>query len=93
MPARHLALAGLEQEPSSSLGFVDPDFDQARGGDIAVFVADVVCLPQPSHQVLVVLAEFGPSHPDSSAVALPLLDPRFKTRFKGSQFAAFPRPS
>jgi hypothetical protein len=36
----------LEQKPRPALGFVDPNFDQARGSDIAVLVANVVRLAQ-----------------------------------------------
>jgi hypothetical protein len=39
MAARHLALAGLEQEPRPPFRFVDPDFDQAGASDIAILVA------------------------------------------------------
>ena len=53
------ATAGLEQEPGAPLGFVDPDLDQARGGDVAVLVADVVRLAQARRERLVVLAQLG----------------------------------
>src|SRR5262245_41101534 len=59
MPAGHFALTGLKQEPGSPLGFIDPDFDEAGGGDVAMLVADVVGLAQPRRQHLVVLAQLG----------------------------------
>jgi len=36
--------AGLEQEPGAPLGFVDPDFDQARGSDVAMLFGYVMGL-------------------------------------------------
>ena len=51
--------ARLEQEPGTPLGLVYPDFDQARGGDVTVLVADVVGLAQARGKRLVVLAQFG----------------------------------
>ena len=33
---------GFEQKPGSPLGFVDPVFKQARGGDVLVLVANRV---------------------------------------------------
>ena len=42
MPAGITSTACFEQEPSAPLGFVDPDFDQARTGDVSVLLADAV---------------------------------------------------
>src|SRR4030095_10930412 len=49
----------FEQEPGAAFGFVDPDFDQARGRDIAMLVANVVRLAQTRGQSLVVLRQFS----------------------------------
>jgi len=49
----------LEQEPDAPLGLVNPDFDQAGGGDVAVFLADAVRLAQARGKGFVVLAELG----------------------------------
>ena len=35
---------GLEKKPSPSLGFINPNFDQARGRDVAIFLTHVVRL-------------------------------------------------
>jgi hypothetical protein len=43
------------QEPGSALGFIDPNFDQARRGDVAVFLTYVVGLAETRGQGLVVL--------------------------------------
>src|SRR5262245_14871797 len=56
--ARVATGAGLEQEPASTLGFVDPHFDQARRCDVAPLLADVVHLAQARRQRSVVLAQF-----------------------------------
>ena len=45
----------LEKEPSSSLGFIDPNFDQTCRGDVAVFLTHVVGLAQARSQGFVVL--------------------------------------
>jgi hypothetical protein len=39
MSGRIAFSAGLEKEPGALLRFVDPDFDQAGGSDVAVLVA------------------------------------------------------
>ena len=36
------AASGFEEEPDATLGFVDPDFDEAGGGDVAGVIADAV---------------------------------------------------
>jgi len=36
--------ARLEEEPCPPLGFVDPDFDKAGARNVAVLIADVMCL-------------------------------------------------
>src|SRR5271167_1281394 len=51
--------AGLEQEPSAPLSFINPDFDQAGGSNIVMLVADSVGLAQTRSQSLVVLAQLG----------------------------------
>src|SRR5260221_12872883 len=53
------AAARLEQVPGALLGLVDPDFDQAGGGNGAVLVNNVVNLAQTSGKRLVVVAQFG----------------------------------
>ncbi len=49
----------LEKEPSPSLGFVDPNFDETRGGNVAMFVANVVRFAQAPSQCLIVLCQLG----------------------------------
>src|SRR5438094_8188536 len=49
----------LEKEPGPSLGFVDPNFDQARGRNVAMFVAHVVRFAQARSQCFVVLCQLG----------------------------------
>src|ERR1700722_7574978 len=52
------AAAGrFKQEPSPALGLVNPNFEQAGGRDVAVFVAHVVDLAQARRQALVVVAQ------------------------------------
>src|SRR5262249_48403165 len=58
MPAGHLASACLEQEPGAALRLIDPYFDEAGGGDVAVFVTHVVGLAQSRRERLVVLTQF-----------------------------------
>src|SRR5262245_28914790 len=59
MSAGQLALTGFEEEPGSPLGLVDPDFDEARGRDVAVLVANIVNLAQTGCERLVVIAQFS----------------------------------
>jgi hypothetical protein len=49
----------LEQEPSTALGLVDPNFKQACGGNVAVFAAQIVRLTHARHQLLIVVTQFG----------------------------------
>jgi len=57
-PGSPLAMTrGLKQEPGAPLGFVDPVFQQACGGDIAVLVAKAVELAHVHGEPLVVLAK------------------------------------
>src|ERR1700722_9924884 len=49
----------FEQEPGAAFGLVDPDFQEARGGDIAVFVADAVDRAHSPDELLVVVAKFS----------------------------------
>jgi hypothetical protein len=46
-------------EPGSPLRFVYPDFQQARGRDVAVLVAEIVRFTLGRGQLLIVLAELG----------------------------------
>src|SRR5229473_7941112 len=50
---------GLEQEPCTPLGLIDPDFQQARGSNIVVLVAQAMRLAQACRQLLIVIAQFG----------------------------------
>jgi hypothetical protein len=45
----------LEQKPRPTFGFIDPNFNQARGGDVTMLVADVVRLAQAQGHCLVVV--------------------------------------
>jgi hypothetical protein len=45
----------LVQEPGPPLGFIDPNFDQTRRGNIAVLVTDIVRLTQTCGQRFVVV--------------------------------------
>jgi hypothetical protein len=51
--------ARLEQKPGASLGLVDPHLDQARGGDVAMLLADVMDLAKTGRERLVVFPRFG----------------------------------
>ena len=42
--------AHLEQEPRTTLGFVDSHFDQACTGDVPMFLADVMSFAQASSE-------------------------------------------
>ena len=50
---------GLEQEPGAPLGLIDPDFQQACGGNIVVLLAKAMRFAQVCHQLFVVIAQFG----------------------------------
>jgi hypothetical protein len=50
---------GLEQEPSAPLGLVDPDFQQACGGNIVVLLAKAMRLAHVCRELLVVVTQFG----------------------------------
>src|SRR5450755_1198019 len=50
--------ARFEQEPGPSLGFVDPDFEQARGRDVTVFLAQIVRFAHRCGELQIVLAQF-----------------------------------
>src|SRR5262249_18468999 len=45
----------FEQEPGSTLGLIDPDFDQARSRDIAMLVANIMRLAQTRGENAVVV--------------------------------------
>src|SRR5258708_36017797 len=49
--------SGLEQGPWTLLGLVDPVFQQACAGNVAVLVAKAMCLAQVRDQLLVVVAQ------------------------------------
>src|SRR5215469_12211135 len=51
--------ARLEQKPGASLGLIDPQLDQARGGDVAMHLADVMDLTKTGRERLVVFPQFG----------------------------------
>jgi hypothetical protein len=46
--------AALEQEPGAALRLVDPGLDQARTGDVAIFVAQPVGLPHTGSKLQIV---------------------------------------
>src|SRR5262245_58487122 len=48
----------LEQEPGPSFGLVDPDLDDAGGGDVVVLLANAVSGPHGLRELLVVRAQF-----------------------------------
>ncbi len=52
----HSIARRLKQEPSASLGLVDPGFKEARRRDVAVTVADIVNLAHGGRQALIVVA-------------------------------------
>ena len=49
----------FEQEPRAALGFVDPGFKEARGGDVAMFIAQRVGSPHLRCELLVVVAKLS----------------------------------
>src|SRR4029079_4017007 len=49
--------SGFEEKPSAPLGLVDPDFEQARGCDIAMLIANIVRFAHPLGKLEVVLAK------------------------------------
>src|SRR3954451_16122847 len=49
----------LEQEPCATFRLVDPVFDQAAGGDIAVLAADIAGLPHALCERQVVFLQLG----------------------------------
>ena len=49
----------FRQKPGAAFGFVDPDFNQAGRGAVAVFVANFVRFPQRTGEVLIVVAQFA----------------------------------
>ena len=67
--------AGLEQKPGASLGLVDPHPDQARGGDVAMLLADVVGLPKTGRERLVVFPQFGKHVEGFDVVRVIVCDP------------------
>src|SRR6266481_8079076 len=54
-----LAAFYLRQKPSAALGFIDPNFDQTRCGNVTMLVAHVVRLAQTGGQSLVVLGQLS----------------------------------
>jgi hypothetical protein len=53
------ASAALEQEPGAALRLVDLGLDQTRAGDVAVFVAQSVDLPQTGGKLEIVVTELS----------------------------------
>src|SRR5437588_13120792 len=53
------AATRLKQEPGSAFGFIDPNFDQTRCGNVAMLVTDVVRLAQARSQRFVVLGQLS----------------------------------
>src|ERR1700730_7969406 len=51
--------SGLEQEPCAPLGLIDPVFQQACGGNVAVLVAKAMRLAQVRDELLIVVAQLG----------------------------------
>jgi hypothetical protein len=49
----------LEEEPHSTVGFVDPILDQARRGNITVLTAQTVRVAQAHSELDVVFAQLG----------------------------------
>src|SRR6267143_7035624 len=54
-----LAAFYLRQKPSAALGFIDPNFDQARGSNVTMLVTHVVRLAQTRGQRFVVLGQLS----------------------------------
>lgn len=59
MAARIPSTACFEQEPGAPFGFVNPNFDQAGGGDVTLFFADIVGLAQARGKRFAILAQLG----------------------------------
>jgi hypothetical protein len=57
MPGRIPSAARLVKEPHAPLGLIDPNFDEARGGDVVLLVAQIMHLAHASDQRLVVGSE------------------------------------
>src|SRR5438132_5945480 len=53
------AATRLKQEPGSAFGFIDPNFDQTRCGDVAMLVTHVVRFAETSCQGPVVLRQLS----------------------------------
>jgi hypothetical protein len=53
------ASAALEQKPGAALRLIDPGLDQTRAGDVAVFVAQSVGLPQTGGKLKIVVTELS----------------------------------
>jgi hypothetical protein len=51
--------AGLEQEPYAAFGFVDPGLEQAGGGHVAIFAAQLVSRPHIGRQSKIIFAKLG----------------------------------
>src|ERR1700730_2383001 len=49
----------LGQKPSATLGFIDPNFDQTRCGNVTMLVAHVVRLAQTRGQRFIVVGQLG----------------------------------
>lgn len=55
---RRAGAGGFEEEPGPPLGLVDPGFNQARGADIVVFLAEAVNFSQSGGEASIILAQF-----------------------------------
>src|SRR5437773_5115494 len=53
------ATRGFKEKPRSTLGFIDPNFDQTRGGNVAMLVAHVVSLTKARGQLFVVVGQLS----------------------------------
>jgi hypothetical protein len=53
-----LRVGGFEQEPTSPLGFVDPNFNQACGGDVIIGFAGHMNHTQNTGETAIVLGRF-----------------------------------
>src|SRR2546423_9921023 len=49
---------GFEEEPCSTLGFIDPNFDETRSRNVAMFIANVVRLTKTARERFIVLRQF-----------------------------------
>ena len=50
---------GFEEEPAAAFGLVDPDFEEAGGGDVVMVVGDLVGFAHVFNELEVVVVELG----------------------------------